>query len=73
MKTVFVNRKSELTLYKELLNGDQTKETYRTRLNCHCACDNRRNGVLVLQNNVLKYKVIRCKACARKETEHGNI
>jgi hypothetical protein len=73
MKTTFVNLKSELTLYKVFMEGDETKEVYRTRLNCLCPDNNRRNGLLVLQKNVLKYKVIRCRACTRREAEHGNI
>jgi len=67
MTRTFVNRKSEVTQQM-----DQYRllgfTTYRTRLECNCAFNNRRNGILVIEPETLKLtaKVIRCRAC-RKE------
>ena len=65
MLTVFVNKKSELTVFSE----ERYVERYRTR--CYCECDapkNSRDAVLLVYNSIVEIKVIRCKACAtRKE------
>ena len=65
MKTIYTNLKSELTTQKEAFSK-QGYTTYRTRMSCACkTCFNNRDGVLVLKNNILTHKLIRCKACAK--------
>jgi hypothetical protein len=66
MKTIFVNRKSELTTAKEAQEA-LGNDVYRTRLKCNCQKEfNRRNGIIVidLTGHILEH-VIRCKACAK--------
>lgn len=71
MKTQYVNKKSELTamMHEFIESGN---EAYRTRIGCSCQFPhNFRYGVLVVRNNRLTQKVIRCKACTSKMQEHG--
>jgi hypothetical protein len=65
MKTTFVNLKSELTDIKESCKRIGF-EVFRTRLTCACNPDkNSRDGIVVVSNNQLIARAIRCKACAK--------
>ena len=73
MMTIFVNKKSEVTdiMVKYFLNGC---DTYRVRLSCNCEQGhNRRSGMIAIQDDQVVCKVIRCKGCAGKEEDHGNL
>lgn len=71
MKVIFVSMKSQLTSWKEQLE-QYSYDVYRVRTTCNCPTpSNRRDGILVILNNEVRYKVIRCKACAGKEAHNG--
>jgi len=74
METLFVNHKSELSLFKTLAEKVGRK-AYRTHDNCNCEVNNRRHAVVVISNNIHLETIIRCKICVsrRKEANNGNI
>lgn len=66
MKTLYVNKKSELTLIKSAFEQAGFR-CYRVRTNCRCTGrDNSRNGILVIDGDTVKLEVSRCKACAKR-------
>jgi hypothetical protein len=75
MIRTFVRLKSEVTAAMEHYE-ERGYTTYRVRLNCDCAVNPRRSGILVIdpQTLTLAAKVIRCKGCKnREEAENGNF
>lgn len=66
MTTVYVNKRSELTAYKDNFERFGLK-AYRTRTTCLCAeGQNRRNAILLINSaNYVSGKVIQCKACVK--------
>lgn len=41
-------------------------EVYRTRVNCNCTYPfNFRYGALIISNNMVTHKIVRCKQCAK--------
>ena len=65
MKTLFVNRKSEITA---AIDGHTAAglKAYRTRIQCNCRTPfNFRYGALIVNDNEVVAKIIRCKACAK--------
>lgn len=67
MKTIYVNKKSELTERMAWSRG-LGFDAYRTRTSCACPYgQNQRYAVLVIGPlNMLIGKIIRCSHCARK-------
>ena len=65
MSTTFVNKKSELTIKKEAHEA-LGLEVLRSRLHCNCKpCQNRRYGILIINNETVVARVILCKQCAK--------
>ncbi|MCK9452847.1 MAG: hypothetical protein M0Q90_14225 [Bacteroidales bacterium] len=63
MSILYVNLKSELTWNKDLLEG-AGYQVYRTRDKCGCTPgQNSRDTLLVIKDNVLHVKIMRCKRC----------
>lgn len=75
MIRTFVRKKSEVTTAMEQYQA-QDYTTYRVRLNCDCAINPRRSGILVIEQEtlLLTAKVIRCKGCKnREEAANGKV
>lgn len=71
MITIFVNKRSDLTNAIEL---EPWGDCYRTTCTCNCTNKgNKRQAVLFIQGTELVKKVIRCKACNKKEADNGNV
>lgn len=77
METIFVSKRSEVTaeidrlssncppVFRGTSEAEGVVEFYRTRVNCNCRYPhNFRYGALVVCNNVVTHKIVRCKACA---------
>ena len=65
MKTLYVNKKSELALIKTAFEQAGFR-CYRVRTNCSCTGrDNSRSGILVIDGDTVRLEVTRCKACAK--------
>lgn len=64
MLTVYVQKKSELTTQMNRYH-EQGYKVYRTRTECACTRENRRNAVLCVNQTtmVLDVSVIKCKGC----------
>ena len=61
----YFSSRSEMTQYAE-----QTGlEIIRCKLSCS-KLNNRRSAILVIENNIVKERLIYCKLCSRKEAEH---
>ena len=72
MLITYVNKKSELSTIKRRMELKGYRG-YRTPINCGCKnAGNRRDGLLLLKGGVLKYTVMRCKSCARREADNAN-
>ena len=73
MTRYFVNRKSDVTHLMEKYQ-ENGYTAYRTRLECNCPINNRRNGILVIEPEtlLLTAKVIRCRGCVNRK-EAGNV
>jgi len=72
MKTIFVKYKSELTAEIDRLAPvvfpvvKDAPEAFRTRLSCNCRYPySFRYGALIVCNNLITHKVIKCKQCAK--------
>lgn len=64
MRTVFVNKKSEITAEAAYWQKIGCK-VYRTRLQCNCGRNNTRNGAIIIDiDHVHIMSLVRCKACA---------
>ncbi len=64
MKTLYVEKKSDLSLVKQ---GLETAGLlcYRVRTVCQCKDrGNQRDGIIVIRRNTVWGHVVRCKACA---------
>jgi hypothetical protein len=75
MTTRYVNLKSQLTDNMNTYAGIGCS-VYRTRTTCGCPDGhNRRDAILVADpdTHYLVETIIRCKACARKEAQHGKL
>lgn len=69
MKTFYVSKKCELTLIKSAFEQAGFR-CYRVRTNCSCTGrDNSRNGILVIDGEIVRLEVVRCKACAKSLSE----
>lgn len=73
-RKIFVNKKSEVTFWKDFYEQQQKCPTYRIRVECDCKKpENVRYGLLVIHpiSFVVMCYVICCKGCVtRKETGH---
>lgn len=74
MSRTYVRKKSELTTAMEQYQ-DKGYKTYRVRLNCECAINPRRSGILVIEPEtlILIAIVIRCKGCKNREEAANDL
>lgn len=70
MKRIYVNKKSELTSAMRTMEAAGLK-CYRVRTLCECDSigqDNRRYGILAIDDCMVVAEVVRCKNCTRRHT-----
>ena len=68
METIFVSKRSEVTaeINRLMINATPVAEVFRTRVNCNCTYPfNFRYGALIISNNMVTHKIVRCKQCAK--------
>lgn len=64
MITNYVRLKSDVTIAMRIY-VEMGYTVYRVRTECGCPVqNNRRNGIIVVNGNVIEHKVLRCKGCA---------
>lgn len=65
MDTIYVTKRSGLTEAKKCFEFVGWS-VYNTRINCSCqAPQNRRNGLIAIKGEKVKFKAIQCKSCAK--------
>jgi hypothetical protein len=73
MKTKYYSKRFGMT-YDAMTAVEFGCTAYRTRLECECEEGrNRRDGILLTANDVVICKLVRCKACAKKEAQNGKV
>lgn len=66
MKTLYVDKKSDLTLaMKTLVTAGM--RCYRVKAQCGCTQQgNIRNAIIAINGNTLRTMIIKCKKCAKR-------
>lgn len=68
MKTYYFKRKSELSQISDAFNATGYN-CYRTKAECRCkdykGASNRRQAILILEDDKVILRLVRCKACAK--------